>query len=125
MEGLICRKMSRLKLAAVAVPVLVLLVACGDGDAGPSRTDVQERVGADSRSEVTVVFGQINLSLQARPLFLLLLPMSPSVGQTWCDAAPTPTLATVARDAESPETRPAPIPTLTPNSRCRTLAVLS
>ena len=42
MEGLISEKMSRLKLEAVAVMVLVLLAACGDEDAGPSRAGVQE-----------------------------------------------------------------------------------
>ena len=45
MEGLIHEKMSRLKLEAVAVLVLVLLTACcGDEDAGPPRADVQETV---------------------------------------------------------------------------------
>ena len=34
MEGLICKEMHRLKLVAVALLVLVLLVACEDGDAG-------------------------------------------------------------------------------------------
>ena len=44
MEGLIHEKMSRLKLEAVAVLVLVLLTACGDEDVGPPRADVQETV---------------------------------------------------------------------------------
>ena len=42
MEGLIHGKMSLLKLEAVAVLVLVLLAACGDEDAGPSRAGVQD-----------------------------------------------------------------------------------
>ena len=42
MEGLIHEKMSRLKLEAVVVLVLVLAAACGDEDAGPSRADEQE-----------------------------------------------------------------------------------
>ena len=67
----------------------------------------------NSGSEVTVVFNIRNLSLQARPLSLLLLAVVLSVGQTGCDAVPTPTPATVAGDAESPATRPAPTPTLT------------
>ena len=41
-EGLIHENMSRLKLEAVAVLFLVLLAACGDEDAGPSRAGVQE-----------------------------------------------------------------------------------
>ena len=44
MEGLIHEKMSRLKLEAVAVLVLVLAATCGDEDAGPPRADVQETV---------------------------------------------------------------------------------
>ena len=44
MERLIHEKISRLKLEAVAVLVLVLLTACGDEDAGPPRADVQETV---------------------------------------------------------------------------------
>ena len=41
-EGLIHEKMSRLKPEAVVVLVLVLLAACGDDGAGPSRAGVQE-----------------------------------------------------------------------------------
>ena len=40
--------MSRLKLEAVAVLVLVLLAACGDEDAGPFRSGVQETSNARS-----------------------------------------------------------------------------
>ena len=47
MKGLICKKMSRLKLVAVAVLVLVLLVACGDRDAG-------ERVLANDQQLIRV-----------------------------------------------------------------------
>ena len=42
MERPIHEKMSRLNLEAVAVLVLVLLAACGDEDAGPFRSGVQE-----------------------------------------------------------------------------------
>ena len=61
-----------------------------------------------------MVFSTRSLSLQARLLSLLLLAVALSVGQTACDAVPTPTPAMVARDAESPATRPAPTPTLIP-----------
>ena len=40
-----CEKMSRLRLVAVAVLVLVLPAACGDRDAGLPRADVQETAG--------------------------------------------------------------------------------
>ena len=40
MEGLICKEISRLKLVAVALLVLVLLIACEDGDAGDLVTSI-------------------------------------------------------------------------------------
>ena len=53
MEGLIHGWMSRLKLEAVAVLVLVLLAACGDEDAGPSRAGVQETGRTESPGSPT------------------------------------------------------------------------
>ena len=47
LEGLIYEKMSWQRLVAVAVLVLVLFVACGDGDDGLSRAGVQETVGTE------------------------------------------------------------------------------
>ena len=60
-----------------------------------------------------MVLSTRNLSLQARLISLPLLAVALSLGQTACDAAPTPTPATVAGDAESPATWPAPTPTPT------------
>ena len=56
MKGLICKKMSRLKMEAVAVLVLVLLVACGDGDAG-------ERALANEQQLIPVRRGDLVTSI--------------------------------------------------------------
>ena len=58
MEGLIHEKMSLLKLEAVAIVVLVLLAACGDEDAGPPRTDVQE-TERDDQADCISISGSI------------------------------------------------------------------